>query len=321
MKKLLLTFLIIHFTFLISNAQVNLVPNPSFEDTVACPYQAGDINKALGWNTFCGSPDYLNTCANPSIFGVPSNFGGYQIPSSGDAYAGFLSYIGSIPNFREFPSSILSTSLTIGQKYYVSFKVALSLGTFTPSNLATNKIGATFTTGFYTCNSLVTNNPAVFTDSIIIDSLNWTKITGSFIADSSYSHIVIGNFFDDFNTDTVSFFANSQNNAYYYLDDVCVSTDSAFAYNYVYNTSIPEMTSQNQITFFPNPVIENLNIKNSFNEPIDIYIYNVFGELIYSVKNINHKTLSVNLPHTQKGLLLVNIKSQSQSINYKLLKL
>jgi hypothetical protein len=65
MKKLLLFFFVI-FSSAGVNVQANLVPNPSFEDTLGCPSAAGEINKATGWTTLCGSPDYYNTCnTNP----------------------------------------------------------------------------------------------------------------------------------------------------------------------------------------------------------------------------------------------------------------
>lgn len=60
-------------------AQVNLVPNPSFEDTVSCPNYANQIDKAVGWHASRNTPDYFNGCdwltSNQS---VPNNFRGYQ---------------------------------------------------------------------------------------------------------------------------------------------------------------------------------------------------------------------------------------------------
>ncbi len=61
----------------------NLVPNPSFEVFTSCPYQAGDIDKANGWTSLCGSPDYFNTC-NQYDWAVPNNIFGYQLPASGN---------------------------------------------------------------------------------------------------------------------------------------------------------------------------------------------------------------------------------------------
>lgn len=298
--------------------QTNLVVNPSFEDTVSCPYQSGDIDKSTGWTSFCGSPDFYNTC-NQSDMSVPNNWAGYQLPASGNAYTGFLTYNSDSPNTREFVASNFSTPLTIGIKYYVSFKVVLALTSFIQANCASDKIGAAFTTGFYPCN--ITNNTPVFTDSIIIDSLNWTRIMGSFVADSAYTYLVIGNFFDDANTDTIKFFNDFSDNAYYYLDDVAVSTDSAFVYNYSYATDINENSLQHQINIYPNPVTDYFHINQTFTNPYDLVIYNTLGQQLYEEKNINGNNKTINTTSFTKGLLFITIKSNKQSINYKLLKL
>ena len=45
----------------------NLVPNPSFEDTVHCPVPplgTGLIQDAVGWINLGFTPDYYNPCAN-----------------------------------------------------------------------------------------------------------------------------------------------------------------------------------------------------------------------------------------------------------------
>lgn len=312
--------LLMLFTMAVNGMGQNLVPNPSFEDTVACPTGSGQIYNSVNWTTFCLSPDYYHTCnSNPFDVSVPNNWAGYQQPASGNAYVGFGTYSNSGANTREYPACTLSSPLNIGVKYYISFKVSLALSSFIQANCASNKIGAMFTKGIYPCN--ITNNPPVYTDSIITDSLNWTRITGSFVADSAYTYLVIGNFFDDANTDTVKFFNDFSDNAYYYLDDVCVGTDSNYVYNYSYTTGINENNIQTEISCYPNPIRDNLTIQNSSNKKIDITIYNVLGELLYSVQNILDRTFSIDLSDTKQGILLINIKSENQITNYKLFKL
>ena len=297
--------------------QTNLVVNPSFEDTVSCPFASGDIDKATGWTSFCGSPDFFHTC-NQFDFGVPNNVFGYQMPASGNTYAGFATYSNSAPNSREFPTSPLSSPLTIGIKYYISFKVVLPLNSISQVNSASNKIGAMFTTGVYPCN--ITNNPPVFTDSIITDTLNWTRIKGSFVADSAYTYLAIGNFFDDANTDTTIFFNDFTYNAYYFLDDVAVSTDSAFVYNYSYTTGLTESNLKNQITLYPNPVNDYLTVNQSFDEPYDLLIYNTLGQQLYKENDITTNNKIIDASQFNVGLLLINIKSKNQNFYYKLLK-
>jgi len=314
------------FIFLLCNlgilnlclAQVNLVPNPSFEDTVNCPFAAGDIDKATGWTSMCGSPDYFNVC-NQFDWGAPKNIFGFQQPASGDAYAGFGTYSDLAMNTREFPICLLTNPLTMGTKYYVSFKVALSLENIAnPTNCATNKIGAMFTTGIYPCK--ITNNPPVFTNAVITDSLNWTRISGSFVADSAYTYLVIGNFFDDNNTDTVKYFNSWWSDfAYYYLDDVCLSTDSVFTANYVYTGMEKEQLKVN-FNIYPNPVTNYFQINQNFSEPYDLIIYNEFGQQLYQENNIINNKKNIDAIPFGKGILFINIKSGNQSINYKLLK-
>lgn len=317
MKKPLLLFFIILSLFV--KAQ-NLVPNPSFEDTVNCPYAAGDIDKATGWTSLCGSPDLFNIC-NQYDWGVPTNIFGYQIPASGNAYAGFASYSNSSPNTREYPACNLVSPLTIGVKYFISFKVALSLNTLgAQTNCASNKLGASFATNPYICNSLITNNPPVYTDSIITDSVNWTRVSGSFVADSAYTYLAVGNFFDDTNTDTIYFFSDFSDNAYYYLDDICVSTDSLYANNYTY-TGVTENSSIGNILCYPNPFVDNITIQNLSQKKMDVEIYNVLGELLYSAQNVVNRTLIVNINNAYTGMLFVKIKTGNQTNTYKLLKL
>ena len=62
----------------------NLIPNPSFEDTVVCPLSANEVDKATYWSSFRDSPEYFNYCSNlqGGIVGIPNNFIGYQFPHS-----------------------------------------------------------------------------------------------------------------------------------------------------------------------------------------------------------------------------------------------
>lgn len=98
------------------NGQINLVPNPSFEDTVECPHFASEIYKAAGWHTSKYTPDYFHQCDWLNGYSsVPGNFRGYQFAEDGDAYAGIATYSRNAPNFTEtFTCQLLST-LIIGK--------------------------------------------------------------------------------------------------------------------------------------------------------------------------------------------------------------
>src|SRR4051812_12969049 len=100
MKKLItLLFFVSQSSF-----SQNLVPNWSFEDTVACPIGIGGIIYSVGWSSFIQTPDYFNSCNistnGTNYAGVPGNFFGYQEARTGNAYAGFYTY-GTANNARE----------------------------------------------------------------------------------------------------------------------------------------------------------------------------------------------------------------------------
>ena len=191
------------FACSLCNAQINLVPNPSFEDTIACPHNANQLGNASGWYVSRESPNYFNECAFITDgSSVPYNMAGYQYAHSGTAYCGFAAYSRVGANYREYFTCQLIHPLITGTKYKVSYYLSLA-NSFV--NLSCNKIGLLFSTINYNLSNPapVGNYSQFCTDSIITDTLNWVHIESSFIADSDYVYITVGNFFDDTNTDTI----------------------------------------------------------------------------------------------------------------------
>lgn len=321
MKNLLL-ILIFVLSSLNTYSQQNLVPNPSFEDTIQCPIN-GFITNCQGWYPYSSSPDYFNSCV-PSwyAYAIPNNLHGFQSPASGQAYSGIYTYVEGETDYslnREILGSNLVSSLIIGQKYYVSLKVSLGTNTSnTGHSLATNKIGALFSTVPFSNTNPSTIPPIenfahVYTDSIIKDTIGWTSVFGSFIADSSYSYISIGNFFKVTSTDTIHLIANNPftPNSYYYIDDICVSTDSSFCANFLY-TGLESKGVVNKMNVYPNPTSGALKISlPSNNGSSTIEVFNLFGQSVYY---INSKQISdLDLSFLEDGLyelLISNDKNQ-----------
>lgn len=216
------------FTLFQSSAQ-NLVPNPSFEDTVQCTM--GLVSDAVGWENYSAlSPDYFHSCVGGGSFYVPYNWGGYQPAATGNAYCAMSAFYPPTPDEREIIGRNLASPMIIGTEYFVSFKASLSLDSIIESSHACNKLGVLFSTYAhvpFTAPAPINNFAHVYTNDIITDTAGWTVVSGSFIADSAYTHIAIGNFFDDNNTDTLELLSTPNFNwCYYYIDDICVSTDS-----------------------------------------------------------------------------------------------
>src|SRR5690554_388972 len=131
---------------------MNLVPNPSFEDTLYCPFFLGDLSPIVGWNSFGNTPDCFHTCSSMTI-NIPNSDFGYQYAHSGASMVGIISYVWELdpgwPNYREYIGAQLTTPLIIGEKYFVSFFI--NCAGYMPEwqHIDANKIGARFSTYQY----------------------------------------------------------------------------------------------------------------------------------------------------------------------------
>ncbi len=220
----------------------NLVPNWSFEEISSCPQYEGDIEKAIGWLTFRGeySCDLYHVCGHPDSCGVPTNAFGEQLPSSGQAYAGIITFSADDgwPWYsREWIGAQLTSPLVVGVTYYASLKVNLTLGwgTGTPAieriRFANDHTGLFFTMNQWLQDDFdaVPGYAQVFGTEVVEDTVGWTVISGSFVADSAYRYVVVGNFFSDEETNWSLMDPNATNFlTYSFIDDVCVSPDPLY---------------------------------------------------------------------------------------------
>ncbi len=313
-KYILLSFFLVALLHSNLCAQ-NLVPNPSFEDMVGCPDNLDEVSMCVGWSSFGRTPDYFNSC-NHSWLGVPQNGFGYQNAANGNAYCGIctFNFPNPIPSYREFVGRTLSSPLIIGAKYFVSIKVSLA----DSSNYATNNLGILFSNTQYNDTSSTPSNniSSIYSTSVIQDTSEWKIISGIFIADSSYSFIIIGNFFNDANTDTSfvgsNFSLNSPHEAYYYIDDVCVSTDSLEC---DLNPEGIYSTTKNEINIYPNPASNKIYFKNNAQNEFDCSLINMMGEVVgtYTVTAAN----SIDVSTIPQGIYLLQLKFRNQLIQKK----
>jgi hypothetical protein len=314
MKKIVL--IILTFACSLCNAQ-NLVNNWSFEDTVACPNSLTQIDRAVGWMSFGLTPDYFNACAPsnvPAPLSVPHNIWGDQLAHSGSGYSCFIAFASAGSATREYIASQLNQTMIIGEKYFLSYWVSSTFGYIQNGypGLACNNLGAKFSTVAYSqTNPQPVNNFAHIVDTNIInDTTNWVKISGSFIADSAYKYISIGNFFDN-NLTSYQFIGVNFNQAVYYLDDVKLSTDSDFV-NGIENIEI------NLVKIFPNPARDWIVVSGSRLEEVDIY--NATGSLCYKNTDLSASaSIKINLFQFSEGLYFILGKSATSRFSQKIL--
>lgn len=315
MKKLLLFFLLIfsltfckvHPTY----GQTNLVPNPSFEQYSSCPNVQCGISLAAGWYSAGYSPDYYNTCASWP-FGVPTNGVGYQYPASGNAYAGIGTW-GFV--LREYLTAELISPLETGEKYFVSFK-ASRVDRFV--YCGHNKIGALFSTISYnlgndSCNNIPGLLPHdfahVYSTQIITDTANWTTISGSFIADSAYQYIIIGNHFDDNNTDTICWGSNM--GSYYLIDDIYVSKDSI--------NGITQDNTEQSVAIYPTVTSDIVFVQINIPAKASIKIYDLLGKLITTQTVLPLALNIISIQEYDPGIYLMSVEIDNKIITKKII--
>lgn len=218
----------------------NLVPNPGFEEADSC-WQILGLGEIHDWYSAYLTPDYLLSCLPyGSMNGLPLNILTFQYPYEGEACIGLCTYVrtGDGEEQREWIMAPLTEPLVPGQTYYCSFRANAAFGgndQYPLVWLASSNVGMLFTTydrhWYWNDPYQVAPNVAqVDYGEVLTDTMNWTLVGGSFVADSAYSYVMVGNFFSNELTDTVRF-ADPANVfpwydiSYTLIDAVCVSPD------------------------------------------------------------------------------------------------
>ena len=316
-KTFLLLLILNVISIRFSDAQ-NLVPNPSFEDTVMCPVGLIQLNYAIGWESYRNSPDLYHSCSTTGT-NVPNAVFGYQNAHSGVSMVGIATYrrpnSPNGPNYREYMGCLLNTPLISGTKYFISFYANFS---YQPNiAIASNNIGIKLSTiPFDVVNPAPIDNQSHLNYSTILtDSLNWTQISGSFIADSTYNFLIVGNFYSDQNTDTL-ILSPFPDNAYYYIDDICLSTDSNYCETW---TSIPSSNIiKEQFNIYPNPFSDHINIESNSSGEV-CRVYNIYGELIEERRKVGN-IISLNLENYFSGIYIIKLISDNHSVYKTIVK-
>lgn len=313
MKKIWILFLLVMLSTSLS-AQINLVPNPSFEDTIACPLGAAQLNVASGWmNPTLASPDYFNSC-NTGNYGVPVNIYGNENAHFGVAYAGMINVVGG-SNFREYIETQLLDTLLTGKKYCVSFYVSLS----DSSPYAVNNLGIYFSNSFInsSSNTILNYTPQIVNNSNneLIAKNGWIQVVDSFIAQGGEEFITIGCFTNGQNTDTTylggpPFWADS----YHFIDDVSVIICDSLV-------GIETYGEKSKFSIFPNPSkgIFNFSSELKFKK---IEVYNTLGESVLQIENNKNyfgKTLELNFKKLPIGIYTLKVTGEMFRYSIKLI--
>ena len=220
-------------------AAQNLIPNPGFEEADSCSDQLPPFVGIHDWYSVNGSPDHLRSCLPYGDFrGLPMNFFTYQEPFEGASCAGMCTYHqnGSIES-REWFMAPLLEPMVVGQTYHCSFRANAAFGgnhSYPQFWLANDKVGMRFATAAIPPWNVgdpypvPPNHAHIMYPQILADTVGWTLVSGSFVADSAYQYVMIGQFFSNALTDTLQFSPEGTPwywlpRAYTLVDAVCVS--------------------------------------------------------------------------------------------------
>ena len=237
--------LIIGMIVVKAKAQINLVPNPSFETYIRCPKQYStyddiSIYLATPWYSPVKDSNYFatffNSCADSATCcNVPYYAYGhcFQYPRTGSSFVGMYFKQGnSFNNKRNYIQTKLLKKLQLGKCYYLEFFVN-SADNLWAGGVGVNNIGLLLTdTGIISrtglapkanYEGLINANAQIlqYGNPAIIDTANWVKIAGVYIAKGGEEYITIGSFVDDAHTIQVVYYPNSYS-AGYNIDDVSV---------------------------------------------------------------------------------------------------
>jgi OmpA-OmpF porin, OOP family len=212
----------------------NMVRNPSFEQYKQIPNDLGAINQATFVNSPTdASPDYFHKRCQSIDVDVPRNKMGIAEARSGTAYAGIYVYTNRYTksNFREYLQLELKQNLNKDELYCVKAHVYLAQS----SNRALPALAMTASRF-----GLQKNHQSILEqvdveimhrpDKKVLTDRSWVEISCTYKAVGGEKFIAIGNFSLDKDTKITgaieidSFRNPNVDFAYYYVDDVCVTS-------------------------------------------------------------------------------------------------
>ncbi len=217
----------------------NLVPNPGFEETDSCWHTLG-LGALQDWYSAYLTPDHLQGCLPyGSVNGLPMNFFTFQNSFEGSSCLGLFTFVDlSSQEQREWIMVPLLEPMAEGQTYYCSFRANAAFGgnaQYPTIWLANSNVGMLFTTNNRQWNAgdpypAPLNQAHVRYTQVLNDTVGWTLVSGSFVADSAYQYLMIGNFFGNALTDTLHLGPQGSPwvwfpRGYTLIDAVCVSPE------------------------------------------------------------------------------------------------
>lgn len=292
----------------------NIVVNSNFSVHFVCPDGPGQINKSIGWyRPTTGTCDYYNVCDTNSRFSmsVPNNFFGHQASSS-QSYAGGYVYTALMRDYREYIATSFPPLIPGG-----TYKVTVVTSVAESSCFAIDGLGALFTVNVdldSTRTPFITRAPQIDYSSFgtLSDTVNWVTLTKTFVADSAYEHLIIGNFKRDtaLHFDTLANFSY-YGLVYYYYDSVSVERVKEIV------TATGTTERFFKVTETPNPFHNrcHITIDGGCCDPMVFTLFDPAGSIIRRQEGIATNELDIVNDGLKSGIYLYTLKTSDRVVH------
>lgn len=321
--RVLITILLIKFCACSIQAQ-NLIPNPSFEDTV-------QLNFGLTFPRFWtqptnASPNHYIPHARPE-WQVPKNYAGYQYAHAGNAYMGILMYSlyggSGLRRSREYIQIKLDN--TLKQDSIYCFRMYVSLAD-SMRYASKGQLGV-----YFSNNEVGSNNNyhlpytpqiTVSPDDYIIDKVKWLRFDFEYMASGGEEYITIGNFNDTTAIDTLFVDGGSKETldyigTYYYIDDLFLGHCDSLPDTTI---GIFENELKHKLKLYPNPVGEHFYLAYSGQEQLQFQLYNLMGQKVEAGVHKEVDRYRFSTGHLPKGVYLLVVLGREERMSYQIIK-
>lgn len=302
-------------------AQINLVLNPSFEDTAHMTFGTPFLITANWWNPNGGNADYFtplsaefdpSTPISGAILHAPMSEGlGYQVAQDGGAYVGMVT-ANSMGETRDYVQGFLSEPLEPGETYCVSFWLAMSDSSGIQScdyHVAfTNELVYQFDSGSLNMSGAMHFNIAS------IDGDTWTQFSGLYTAQGGEMFIYLGSQSINANLDCIVPFSDAWlwNEAYVLLDNVSVVKSSEC------KVGITEASWSEGYALYPNPASDWLQIRGVDAIDCQFQLIAMSGAQVLSLTEVK-ESQRIDLSGIAPGIYISEVSSSKSVYRTRLM--
>lgn len=301
--RLILTYLLFSVVVLNSRAQVNLIPNPSFELMDTCPVGVMGYTLLNWFSPTDGTPDQFTVCASGlGARSVPQSDWGFQYPKEGNAYGAIYLCDPIMDSIREYIAIKLTQPLKRDMRYCLTFYA--SGADNSPSTIST--LGAYFSADsiFQYGIGILPFLPQIENDTAnYLDTISWKAVSGNFYANGGEKYIYVGNFKTNANTNVIH--QDNSGGAYVLIDNFSlIECDSL--------TGIDEFDVQ-QIALFPNPTSNTLTISIGKLQNAEVELFDISGQRLLH-QNLTASQQNINVSRYANGIFICTITANGKVV-------